>query len=322
MAPPVDATASAPVDPPAVRAGATDRDDPTRSILLLLVAMASFCVSDVVAKSLTLPSIQIAWLRWVGFILIMAPLLILSRGAVLRTGSLRAQVLRGLGMVVSAITFIVGLHHLPMANATATAFAAPLIVTALSIPMLGEKVGARRWAATGVGLVGVLVVVRPGTGSFDPASVFPLLSALAWAFTIVFTRVTSRTDGPMTTMAWGAVVGVVALSLMVPFDWRTPTATELGWVSLMAAMSTFGQFLTILAYRGAPASLLVPFSYSQIIWSSLAGALVFATIPDLPTWIGAAIIVASGVYTAHRERVRAREARLAPPAALTPGRVG
>ena len=287
----------------------SDRGDPTRSILLLIVAMASFCVSDVVAKSLTLPAVEIAWLRWVGFAIIMAPLLLVSGRATLHTGSPWAQVLRGLGMVVSAITFIIGLHHLPMANATATAFAAPLIVTALSIPMLGERVGARRWAATGVGLVGVLIVVRPGTGSFDPASVYPLLSALSWAFTIILTRVTSRTDGPMTTMAYGALVGVVALSLVVPFDWRTPTTTEIGWIALMASTSTFGQFLTILAYRQAAASLLVPFSYSQIIWSSLAGALVFGTIPDGPTWLGAAIIVGSGIYTAHRERVRAREAR-------------
>jgi drug/metabolite transporter (DMT)-like permease len=271
--------------------------------------MASFCVSDVVAKSLTLPSVEIAWLRWVGFAIIMAPLVVATRGRVLRTGAPKAQLLRGLGMVGSAVTFIVGLHHLPMANATATAFAAPLIVTALSIPMLGERVGARRWAATGIGLVGVLIVVRPGSGSFDPASVFPLLSALAWAITIIFTRITSRTDGAMTTMTYGALVGVAALTFLVPFDWRTPTAAELGWIVLMVLASTFGQFLTILAYRRAAASLLVPFSYSQIVWSSLAGALVFGTIPDAMTWLGASIIVASGIYTAHRERVRAREGR-------------
>jgi drug/metabolite transporter (DMT)-like permease len=110
------------------------------------------------------------------------------------------------------------------------------------------------------------------------------------------------------------VIGLVALSVMVPFDWRTPTVTEIGWIALMATASTLGQFLTILAYRRAAASLLVPFSYSQIVWSSLAGFLVFGTVPDGPTWLGAAIIVGSGVYTAHRERVRAREAagRLAP----------
>lgn len=308
MPPPADA-ARVPVHAPAAvtPAATLDRGDPTRSILLLLVAMASFCVSDVVAKSLTLPAVEIAWLRWVGFVVIMAPLLVRSRGTVLKTGAPWAQLLRGLGMVGSAITFIIGLHLLPMANATATAFAAPLIVTALSIPMLGERVGPRRWAATGVGLVGVLIVVRPGTGSFDPASIYPLLSAVAWAVTIVLTRVTSRTDGPMTTMAYGALVGVAALSLIVPFDWRTPTAAEIGWIALMATASTFGQFLTIIAYRGAAASLLVPFSYSQIIWSSLGGALVFGTLPDAATWLGAGIIVASGVYTAHRERVRARE---------------
>ena len=315
MPPSADA-ARVPVHAPAAATpvATADRGDPTRSILLLLVAMVSFCVSDVVAKSLTLPSVEIAWLRWVGFVVIMAPLLVASRGTVLKTGSPWAQVLRGLGMVGSAVFFIVGLHRLPMANATATAFAAPLIVTALSIPILGERVGPRRWAATGIGLVGVLIVVRPGTGSFDQASVFPLLSALAWALTIILTRVTSRTDGPMTTMAYGAVVGLVALSLMVPFDWRTPTTAEIGCIALMASASTFGQFLTILAYRGAAASLLVPFSYSQIIWSSLGGALVFGTIPDGPTWLGAAIIVGSGIYTAHRERVRAREAKEDQPA--------
>jgi drug/metabolite transporter (DMT)-like permease len=283
-------------------------DDPLRGIVLVLVAMASFSVSDAVAKHLSFSTaaIQIAWLRWLGFLLIMAPCILASRGAVLRSRAPLLQLMRTLGILGSAVFFIAGLGNLPLADAAAITFVAPLLVTALSIPLLREPVGPRRWAAVVVGLIGVLIVIRPGSGAVGSAAVFPLLSALSWAFGMVFTRKLGGIDGAGTTMSYSALAGFVVLSLLVPFDWKQPALPELGFAALMAVASTAGQFLVVTAYRLARASILAPISYSQLVWSGLLGLFVFGNMPDAWTLLGVAIIIASGVYTAHRERVTSR----------------
>lgn len=283
-------------------------EDPVRGIVLVVLAMMSFSVSDATAKYLaeSLPALEIAWLRWVGFLLIMAPFLLRSRGAVLRSRSPGLQVARTFGLLGSAFFFILSLHYLPLASASAIAFAAPLMVTALSIPLLGEVVGPRRWAAVVAGLCGVLVVIRPGSGTFGLAAMYPLLSAVSWAVGMIITRKTSQMDSATTTMSYSAVIGLAALSLVVPFEWRSPGPGVIGLAALMAVASTAGQFLVVTAYGRAKASVLAPISYSQIIWSGLLGLLVFGNVPDGWTLTGAAIIIGSGIYTAHRERVVAR----------------
>lgn len=303
---PVSATLSA--APPASPARPA-ADDPLRGILLVLVAMASFSVSDAVAKhlSLSLSPVQIAWLRWLGFLLIMAPCIVASRGAVLKSRAPLLQLMRTVGILGSAVFFIAGLGQLPLADAAAIAFVAPLLVTALSIPLLREPVGPRRWAAVIVGLVGVLIVIRPGGGTVGSAAIYPLLSALSWAFGMVFTRKLGGIDGAGTTMSYSALVGFLVLSAAVPFDWKPPALNELGLASLMALASTAGQFLVVTAYRLAKASILAPISYSQLVWSGLLGLFVFGNVPDGWTLCGVAVIIASGIYTAHRERVTARQ---------------
>jgi drug/metabolite transporter (DMT)-like permease len=275
-----------------------------RGILLVLSAMIVFSCSDALAKYLSgsLPALEIAWLRWCGFVLLMLPGMVLSRGRVLRSKVPLLQIVRGLGLLASAGFFITGLRYLPMATATATSFVSPMLVTALSIPLLGEQVGVRRWAAVVVGLVGVLIVVRPGTDAFDPAAIFPLLSALGWAFGVIFTRKSRGADGPMTAMTYTALVGFVVLSCAVPFEWVRPSLHDLGFAALMALASTTAQLLIVLAYHRAPASILAPFSYTQLLWSTALGFLVFGSSPDRWTLAGMAVIVASGLYTAHRER--------------------
>lgn len=288
----------------------TGIDDPLRGIVLILLAMISFSVSDATAKylSASLPSLVIVWLRWVGFGLIMAPFLVGSRGTVLRSRAPWLQVCRTVGLVGSAFFFILSLRYLPLASASAIAFAAPLMVTALSIPLLGETVGPRRWAAVVVGLIGVVVVIRPGSGTFGFAALYPLVSAASWALGMIVTRKTSQLDGAKTTMSYSAVIGLGLLSLLVPFEWRTPEPFELLLALAMAVASTAAQFLVVTAYRMARASVLAPISYSQLIWSTLLGLLVFGNVPDAWTLAGAAIIIGSGIYTAHRERIVARRA--------------
>jgi drug/metabolite transporter (DMT)-like permease len=200
--------------------------------------------------------------------------------------------------------FITGLRYLPIAEASATSFVAPLFVTALSILVLGERVGGRRWVATLVGLFGVLIVVRPGTAAFDPASILPIASAFLWALTLVMTRMISGADRTVTTMSFSAIVGFGVLSALVPFVWVEPSWRDLALAVGVGFASTAGQWMVVLAFRHADASVLAPFSYVQLVWVTVIGLAVFAEVPDLWTFVGAAFIIGSGLYTAHRERLR------------------
>jgi drug/metabolite transporter (DMT)-like permease len=249
-------------------------------------------------------------MRWFGFLSIVIPTIVFTRGHVLHSRMPALQAARSLCLVGSSLFFILGLTYLPLASATTLSFVSPMIVTALSIPLLREQVGGRRWAAIAVGMVGVIVVVRPGTGAFDPAAAFPMLSAACWALGIIATRRLAGIDRPWTAMCYGAIVGFVILSVAVIPVFVMPTLAQAGIAALLAIAATGGQYLTVLAFQRAPASLLAPFTYLQLIWSTALGYLIFSNLPDAWTWIGAAIIVASGLYTAHRERLRLRRERI------------
>jgi drug/metabolite transporter (DMT)-like permease len=212
--------------------------------------------------------------------------------------------LRGVALLGSSLFFITGLKFLPIAEASATGFVAPLFVTALSIFFLGEIVGRRRWLATAVGLLGVLIILRPGSNAFHPAALFSIVSAFAWACTLVMTRMMSGSERAMTTMTYSSISGVLILSALVPLVWVAPSWHGILFGILIGVASTAGQCIVVLAFRYADASVLAPFSYTQLVWVSFLGFLVFGEVPDGWTLTGAAFIVASGLYTAHRERVR------------------
>jgi drug/metabolite transporter (DMT)-like permease len=280
---------------------------PLRGIVLIVASTVFFSGGDVIAKQLagSLPPIEITWLRYVVFALTMIPFVWHSSGGLgLRSHRPGLQVLRGLGTVASALFFISSLPFLPMADATAINFISPILITALAVLFLREQVGWRRWTAALVGLLGVLIVIRPGTGAFQLAALLPLLAAASWAGTAIVTRLMSGTDQPTTTLTYSALVGLGLLTAMMPFVWVTPTWTEVGLALVMGLLSTAGHGLVVLGYRHASASVLAPFSYVQLIWAGALGFLVFGSLPDQFTFLGAGIIVASGLYTAYRERVR------------------
>jgi drug/metabolite transporter (DMT)-like permease len=296
--------------PPARRAPAR-ADRPFRGIALILTSTIFLGCSDVTAKylSATLPSIEIAWIRFLVFSLIMVPAILPgTRLFALRTERPGLQVMRGIALLSSSLFFISGLRFLPIAEASATGFIAPLFVTALSIAFLGEKVGVRRWLATITGLIGVLIILRPGSSAFHPAAFFPIVSALAWAGTLIMTRTMSGRERAVTTMTWSAITGVCVISALVPLVWVTPSWHDILFGVFIGIASTAGQWIVVLAFRYADASVLAPFSYTQLVWVSVLGFFVFGEIPDLWTIAGAAVIVCSGLYTAHRERVRRLQA--------------
>ena len=264
-------------------------------------------ISDVTAKylSATLPSIEIAWIRFLVFALIMSPAMVPGSPLfALQSRRPGLQVMRGVALLGSSLFFISGLRFLPIAEASATGFVSPLFVTALSIVFLGESVGLRRWIATAVGLMGVVIILRPGSGAFHPAAFFPIVSALAWACTLIMTRMMSGREHALTTMTYSSITGACIVSALVPFVWVTPSWHDILFGIFIGIASTAGQWIVVLAFRYADASVLAPFSYSQLLWVSMLGFLIFGEVPDIWTVTGAAFIVASGLYTAHRERLR------------------
>ncbi len=288
-----------------------------RGIPLLLCAITLFSVSDAMAKRLgqELPAVEVAWLRYVAFLaLTLLPLARRGGVGLVASRAPRMQVLRGLGVVGSAILFIMALQHLPMAEATAINFVSPVFVTVLSVLFLGERVGWRRWSAIAVGLLGMLIIVRPGSEVFTPAALLPVVSSASWACALVVTRRRGPLDPPQTTLLWTAGVGFAVLTLLLPVvallggaGLVVPDAGQVGLGLLIGLVSSVAQWLVVLAYRAAPATVLAPFSYMQLLISGLLGLVVFGNAPDGWTLLGAAVIAASGLYTAHRERVRSRQ---------------
>lgn len=252
-----------------------------------------------------MPSVEIAWIRFLVFVVILLPIVLApASGNPMRSTRPLLQVFRGLGLLCSSIFFIMALGYLPIAEATATGFISPLFVTGLSVLFLGEKVGLRRWTATIAGLLGVLIIVRPGTAAFQPGTIFPIISALGWATALVLTRKISGADRAITTMAFSAITGFLLLSVIVPFYWIVPSWTQIALGVGIGVAATVGHWIVVLAFRYADASVLAPFSYVQLVWVTLIGFFLFGEVPDAVAFAGAAIIIASGVYTAHRERVR------------------
>jgi drug/metabolite transporter (DMT)-like permease len=301
------AAAPLPEKKSAARPAPARSDRPFRGIALILASTVFLGASDLTAKylSATLPSIEIAWIRFVVFAVIMSPAM-LPRSPLYALPTQRPglQVMRGVALLSSSLFFISGLRFLPIAEASATGFVSPLFVTALSIVFLGESVGVRRWLATGVGLIGVLIILRPGSSAFHPAAFFPIVSAFAWACTLIMTRMLSGREHAITTMAYSSISGVCILCALVPFVWVAPSWHDLAFGIFIGVASTMGQWIVVLAFRYADASVLAPFSYTQLLWVSILGFLIFGEVPDVWTVSGAVFIVASGLYTAHRERVR------------------
>lgn len=283
-------------------------DNTLLAIGLILASTLFFAAGDVSAKLLTasLPGVQVAWLRYLVFVILVVPTAFAMSGRrALVAASPGMQTLRGLAVAASAMLFILGLTQLPVAEATAINFISPIFITALSIPMLGEKVGLRRWAAAAVGFAGVLIVVRPGTAGFSLAALLPMGAAMCWAVAAIVTR-KLHAERSEVTMAWSALIGFAVLSAGVAFSWHPLTLREIGIGVAMGLFSTIGHWLVILAFKKAPASTIAPFSYVQLASAALLSFAIFGAVPEGMTFLGGAVIAASGLYTAHRERIRAR----------------
>ena len=270
-----------------------------------------FSIVDATAKWLgqTYAPIQILFFRHL-FGIIPIVFLVWRGGGLgaLRTRRPFAHVVRAALLFVALLSFFSALRGLPLAEAIAVAFTSPLFITALAGPVLGETVGARRWAAVGIGFLGALVMVRPGTDAFRPEALLVLLSALSFALAMLLTRRLARTETDVAMVTYTSLIAGLASLPFLGFVWRPPTDADVGLFALVGIIGGTAAYLLVVAYRHAPAAVIAPFDYTGLIWASLFGWIVWRESPDPAVWIGAAIIALSAVYITHRETVRRRQA--------------
>lgn len=285
-----------------------------RGILIVVVAMTLFALLDVCSKVLgqDLSVVQIIWVR---FLLFVPIALAISwrpgEGVPWRSERPWLQTIRVLVLLVEMWFFLSAFALIPLADAHAIGSSAPLMVTALSVLFLGEKVGWRRWAAVVVGFVGMVLIVRPGFTELRLPMLYVIAGAVLWAVYQIMLKVIGRVDSAATTGIWTAVVGAMAMTLIGPFFWTPPSAQ--GWMLLVIAalLGGVGHIIYSRAFMMAPASALQPFTYLMLVYAAIFGWLFFDDVPDAWTVAGATLIVASGLYTFHRERIRAAEHRSA-----------
>jgi drug/metabolite transporter (DMT)-like permease len=238
----------------------------------------------------------------IGALAILAFVLVSGAGlACLRPKRPLLLVLRTLVNLGAAFLFFTGLRYLPLADAFAIAFAAPLFITALSVPVLGEHVGIRRWAAVIVGFLGVLVVVQPGTETFRLEALLPLGAALSYALAMLIGRRMTRDMPTAAIMFWPSLGAVAVTLVMMPLQWQTPALPDAGLFVFMGIIGTGGMALITQGYRHAPAAVIAPFDYSVLIWGVILGWVIWQDIPAPNVWAGATILIASGLYILHRE---------------------
>ena len=247
---------------------------------------------------------ELATIRYAVFVAMAGAPLMRPRSASIRSRRPALQILRGVGTVGSAIAFILSLQYLPIAEATAINFITPLIITVLAIPVLGEVVRPQGWLAVGVGFLGMLVVVRPGSGGLHPAALLVLLSSLCWCTAMLVTRRMVGIDRADVTLLWTAITGFVLLLCALPFFLAPLSLWQAGFCLSIGVVAAGGQWFSLLAYRTARATMLAPLSYAQLLWSSAFGYVAFHSTPDQWTLVGAVIIALSGTYVVHLERVR------------------
>lgn len=290
-------------------ATAAERRDRLVGVALMLGALSCFTGLDASAKWAMregIDPLQTVWARYMGAMLVSLAVVAPIRWvAMVRSARPAGQMLRSLLLLASTMSNFFALQSLQLAQTVSIQFSMPLIVALAAGPLLGEWVGPRRLAAIMVGFVGVLIVARPDASGLQPAILLSLANASCYSAYILATRALANVDPPRTALFWSSFAGAVALTPVVPFVWTTPTsAAQWGTLAAVAALGSLGHWLLILAHRKAPAPVLAPFIYVQLLFMVAAGWFVFGDAPDLNTLAGGAVVVGSGLYLLARERVR------------------
>ncbi|MBO6852947.1 MAG: DMT family transporter [Marivivens sp.] len=280
-------------------------------ILLMIATTFIFAAQDSISRHLAgeynvLMVVMIRYWFFAAFVITVATRREGSVRAAAATSQPILQIGRGLVLVAEICVMVYAFTLLGLVESLAVFTAYPLIIAALSGPILGEKVGWRRWSAIGVGFIGVLIILQPGVGVFSPAALVPLLSATMFAVYGLLTRFAARRDSTATSFFWTGVSGAAAITLIGIWFWEPMTAPDWGWMALLCLTGASGHWLLIKCYEVAEASAVQPFAYMQLIFGTGFGILIFSEVLRPNVAVGAAIVMAAGLFTFWRENRAAR----------------
>jgi drug/metabolite transporter (DMT)-like permease len=284
------------------------RSQVLRGILLMCLGVCMFPFLNTAAKLLTAdyPINEIVWARFTGHLVCALLVFMPQRGwRIFAASRPFVQVARSFLLLASTSFFVSAIGQIPLATASAIGFTSPFIVTALSVPLLREPVGPRRWAAVLIGFLGAVIVIRPHASPDSWPALLVLASACCYGLYQVMTRKGGAHDNAATAIVYAALVGTVVMSIVLPFNFRLPTR-GLDWLlfASLGAFGGFGHYFVVRGFQHASAAVIAPFGYVELVGTTILGYLVFGNFPDGWTWVGIAIIVASGVYVGYRERLR------------------
>jgi drug/metabolite transporter (DMT)-like permease len=271
---------------------------PVLGAITMLAGLSMLPGMDAVAKHLSghLPTVEVVWARFLFYVIAIAPVALVKYGAhAFRPSRPGLQVLRGLLFAASAYCFFLAIARLPLADTMAVFFIYPLIILIVSAALLGERIGAMRWAMVALGFGGALLVIRPSLAGISTGNLFALLSGAGYALGMMVTRRLASHDPGLVTGVISALVGVVLYSFAMPFAWQAPSGVDWLWMALMGGVAALGHFLLITAHRMATAAQLAPYGYAEIVSAIFFGYVAFGNLPEPIVWIGIAVIVASGI---------------------------
>jgi drug/metabolite transporter (DMT)-like permease len=288
---------------------AAPSDNHFLGIAWMLATMFWFVTLDSTAKYLmqSYPVPQVIWARFFFHLIFVVILMGPRLRAQIKSQSPIHQCLRSVFMFSTTGLFFIGISTLPLTTASTIMFMSPVILTILSIPLLGEKVGPRRWMGIIIAFAGAVVVMRPGSDSLQLSILILLVAAFTHALYQVFTRKLGTRDAPMTSLFYTGITGALVMTVVAPFVWQ-PVAT-FDWLLFVftGIAGGIGHLCLIRAFRQAPASVVAPFSYSSLLWATAFGYVLFGNLPDAWTLTGAALIIGSGLYIFHREQALKRQ---------------
>ncbi|AJD40996.1 DMT superfamily inner membrane transporter protein [Rhizobium gallicum bv. gallicum R602sp] len=283
----------------------------TQGYIFVLLAITIFSVQDGISKHLasTYPPVFVTMIRYWAFAIFTILLASRMRGglkATVRTNRPLLQVTRGVLLAAQVVLAITCFAIIGLARTQAIFAGTPILIALLSVPLLGERVGWRRWTAICAGLAGVLLILKPESGFFDPKLLLAVVGCFIFAFYVIATRLVSRDDSSMTSFFYTGVAGAITITLIGPFYWATMSASEWGWMTLLCLTGISSHYFLIRAYDMLDAAAVQPLTYLQLVYASIIGVVIFDEALSLNTIAGSVIVVAAGIFTIWREHVVAR----------------
>ncbi|HXP95908.1 MAG TPA: DMT family transporter [Telmatospirillum sp.] len=286
------------------------RDNPKVAIVMIIVSTVLFSILWSLVKMLAAryPIVEVSFFRS-ALAFIPVGVMVATNGGLplLRTRKVSSHIWRSVIGVVSMMLGFLSYHLMPLADAVAISFTSPLLITALSVPLLGEKVGIHRWSAVVVGFVGVLLIIQPGGAMLNLGAITALTAAIASAFSMVTIRQLNRTDRPLTIVFYFTLYSTLFTAIPLPFVWVTPTLQDWGLLIVLGLTGGIGQYFMTRAYGLASAAVVSPFNYVSLLWAALFGWAIWGDVPALHVFVGSAVVVASGLFILFREIAKSRD---------------